>query len=124
MSTDSFLMAWQRFMGRRGNPSNVFSDNGSNFVGAQKELSDWLMRLDKRALQDRLSPSGTQWHFNPPYSSHRGGVLERLIRSVRKILTALWEQQSPDDETLRKYLAEAESILDNRPLIPVINGDL
>ncbi|VDP93400.1 unnamed protein product [Echinostoma caproni] len=57
MSTDSVLMAWQRFVGRRSNPSNVFSDNGSNFVGAQKELSDWLMRLDKRALQDRLSPS-------------------------------------------------------------------
>ncbi|VDP95213.1 unnamed protein product [Echinostoma caproni] len=63
-------MAWQRFVGRRGNPSNVFSDNGSNFVGPQKELSNWLMQLDKCARQDRLSPSGTQWHFNPPYSSH------------------------------------------------------
>ncbi|VDP88260.1 unnamed protein product [Echinostoma caproni] len=59
-------MAWQRFVGKRDNPSSVFSDNGPNFVGAQKELSNWLMRLDKCALQDRLSPSGTQWHFNPP----------------------------------------------------------
>ncbi|VDP42865.1 unnamed protein product [Echinostoma caproni] len=66
------------------------------------------MRLDKRAVQDRLSPSGTQWHFNPPCNSHRGGVWERLIRSVPKILTALCQQQAPDDETLSTFLVEAE----------------
>ncbi|VDP89757.1 unnamed protein product [Echinostoma caproni] len=66
--------AEKRFVGRRGNPSSVFSDNGSNFVGAKKELSDWLMRLDKCALQDRLLPPGTQWYFKSPYSGHRGGV--------------------------------------------------
>ncbi|VDP94212.1 unnamed protein product [Echinostoma caproni] len=117
-------MAWQRFVGRRGNPSNVFSDSGSNFVGAQKELSDWLMRLDKRALQDRLPPSGYQWHLNPPYSSHRGGVWERLIRSVRKRLTASCEQQAPDGETLNTFPVEAERILNNRPLVPVTSDDL
>ncbi|VDP75684.1 unnamed protein product [Echinostoma caproni] len=58
-------------------PIDVFSGNGSNFVDAQKELSKWL---EKCAQQDRLSLSGTQWHFNPPYSNHRGGVWVRLIR--------------------------------------------
>ncbi|VDP96141.1 unnamed protein product [Echinostoma caproni] len=77
-------MARQRFVGRPGNPSKVSSDNGSNFVDANKELmrldkralQDRLspsgtqcMRLDKRALQDRLSPSGTQWHRQSPRKS-------------------------------------------------------
>ncbi|VDP91297.1 unnamed protein product [Echinostoma caproni] len=105
-------MSWQRFVGRRDNTWNVLSDNESKFLGAQKELSNWLMRLDKCALQDRLLPSGTQWHFHPPYSSHRGGVWERLIRS------------GPDDETLSTFLVDAERILNNRPLVPVTSDDL
>ncbi|VDP36007.1 unnamed protein product [Echinostoma caproni] len=117
-------MAWQKVVGKRGNPSNVFSDNGSNFAGAQKELSSWLMRLRKCALQDRLSPPGTEKHINPSYSSHRGVFWERLIRSVRKILTALCGQQVPDDETLSIFLVEAERILNNRPLVPVTSDDL
>ncbi|VDP89774.1 unnamed protein product [Echinostoma caproni] len=56
-------MARQRFVSRRGNSSNVFSDNGSTFVGAQEELGNWLMRLDKCALQGRhLEPNGTSTH--------------------------------------------------------------
>ncbi|VDP27446.1 unnamed protein product [Echinostoma caproni] len=108
-------MAWQRFVGRRGNPSNVFSDNGSKFVGAQKELNNWLTRLDKCALQDRLSPSGIQWHFSPPYSGHNnnnGAIFHNESR------------EAPNDETLSTFLAEAERILNNRPLVPFTSDDL
>ena len=123
MSTDSFLMAWQRFVGRRGVPSNVLSDNGSNFVGAQKELTSWLKRVDKSSIQNQTSSQGTCWQFNPPYASHRGGVWERLIRSARRILIALCNQQTPNDETLTTLLVEVERIMNNRPIVPVSSDE-
>ena len=37
LSTDHFIMALKRFF-RRGTPQRIYSDNGSNFVGANNEL--------------------------------------------------------------------------------------
>ena len=39
LSTDSFIMAFRRFRARRGNPTTMRSDKGSNFVGAKRELT-------------------------------------------------------------------------------------
>ncbi|KFD47057.1 hypothetical protein D918_09702 [Trichuris suis] len=39
LDTDSFLAAMFRFEQRRGTPAAYWSDNGKNFVGADRELS-------------------------------------------------------------------------------------
>ena len=46
LSTDHFLMALKRFMARRGRPKRIYSDNGTNFVGADNELRACLTQLD------------------------------------------------------------------------------
>ena len=51
---------------------------------------------------------GIKWVFNPPAASHHGGVWERLIRSSRKILVVLTEEQVLDDECFQTLLCEAE----------------
>jgi len=38
LSTDAFLAAFDRFVARRGLPNDVYSDCGTNFVGADKQL--------------------------------------------------------------------------------------
>ena len=38
MDTSSCVMAIERFVSRRGAPSIIWLDNGTNFVGAEKEL--------------------------------------------------------------------------------------
>ena len=63
-----------------------------------------------------------RWEFNPPYASHTGGVWERLIRSVRKILDALLTQQTVTDEGLATVMVEVES-MNSRPLTPVLDPD-
>ena len=42
LATDSFLQALRRFIFRRGKPQQIYSDNGTNFVGAEKVLRDSL----------------------------------------------------------------------------------
>ena len=58
------------------------------------------------------------WKFNPPASSHMGGVWERHIRSIRNILAALLKSQGPslNTEMLTTLLVEVESIINSRPL--------
>lgn len=40
LDTDSFLMALRRFISRRGKPAELFSDQGTNFKGGERELYD------------------------------------------------------------------------------------
>ena len=60
-----------------------------------------------------------KWSLNPPCGSHHGGTWERCIRSLRKILRALLQEQTTDDEGLATLMCEVESILNNRPLTVV-----
>ncbi len=50
MDTDSFLNAFYRMVNRRGLPEEIISDNGTNFVGAEKELRQLVERLDKNRI--------------------------------------------------------------------------
>ncbi|KAK3739937.1 hypothetical protein QZH41_015978, partial [Actinostola sp. cb2023] len=119
LDTDSYLMAMRRMMARRGRPSHIWSDNGTNFVGAEKELRDGLKRLDKERIYDQLSQDGIQWHFNPPSSPHFGGIWERLVQSAKRALRVVAGKQCVTDETLLTFMAEVESLLNGRPLTHV-----
>ena len=57
-----------------------------------------------------------KWIFNPPSGSHFGGVWERCIRTVRKVLNALLKEQTLDDEGLTTLMCEIESIVNGRPI--------
>ena len=63
-----------------------------------------------------MMEKGVKWIFNAPAASHHGGVWERQIRTVRKILRSIVQQQSLDDEGLLTVMCEVESIINNRPL--------
>ena len=122
LSSDSFICALRRFTARRGSHVRIMrSDNGTNFVGADRELKrelDILVEHDSKFRREAIN-RGIEWRWNPPGSSHFGGVWERLIRSVQKILSAILSEQTFNEETLHTFLCEAESIMNNRPLIPV-----
>ena len=119
LDTDSFIMALRRMMGRRGKPRNLFSDNGTNFVGAERELKDCLENLDQARITDSMTQEGIHWTFNPPSSPHFGGVWERLVRSAKKALKITLNGQLVNDETLHTFMVEVESLLNSRPLTHV-----
>ncbi|XP_038076006.1 uncharacterized protein LOC119744087 [Patiria miniata] len=119
LDTNAFINALRRFIARRGKPQIIMSDNGTNFVGGERELRESLDDLNQRRVGDFLLQQGIRWQFNPPTASHMGGVWERMIRSVRKILRCLLKEQVVSDEVLLTLMAEVEAILNARPLTPL-----
>ena len=116
MDSDAFLMALHRFMARRGKPQKLFSDNGTNFVAANKELADEIKKVNSKKVQDELLLEAIKWHFNLPNAPHMGGVWERLIRSVKDLLRQLVQDRLLTDEELLSFLCEVEKIMNDRPL--------
>jgi hypothetical protein len=95
----------------------VWSDNGTNIVGARSELSKNLKMLDRNKVISEARRKEIEWHFNPPLASHHGGVWERMIRTIRRVLLALL--QSNDrlvDDVLSTVLCEVENIVNSRPI--------
>ena len=72
-TTDSFLQALRRFISCRGKPQQIYSDNGTNFVGAQKILRDSLQLWNQSQIHDYLRQHEVRRSFNPPAASHMGG---------------------------------------------------
>ena len=68
LSTDRFISAILRFVGRRGPPRVIYSDNGTRFKRAEviEALKSW--NLEK--IQGSLSRRGIEWVFDPPGASH------------------------------------------------------
>ena len=106
------------FIARRGLPELIRSHNGRNFVGADKELRALLGLWNRDRIRQGLAQRGIRWLFNPPDASHRGGVWERQIRTVRRVLAGLTREQILSDEALRTLLTIAEGIINDRPLTP------
>ena len=84
LDTDSCVNAIRRFLARRGQVKLIRSDNGSNLVGAARELKEGISSWNEEKFHKALHQQQITWQFNPPGGSHFGGVWERLIRSVRK----------------------------------------
>ena len=86
LDTDSFMNAFARMVSRRGTPSYVLSDNGTNFVSGERELRELVEQLDQeKIVRDSSRFSHIEWHFNPPASPHFGGVFEAMIKVPRKL---------------------------------------
>ena len=81
LDSDSFLQCFCCFCNRRLTPELLLSDNGSNFVGAERELRDGIRPCTIHLVLSKLARKGVNRQFNPPGASHHGRVWKRLIRS-------------------------------------------
>ena len=121
LSTDSFINSLRRFIAIRGPVRELRSDRGTNFVGAERELSKAVLEMDEHRIQQFLLDKGCDFisfKMNPPSASHMGGVWERQIRSVRNVLSSLLHLHGTqlDDDSLRTFMCEAAAIVNSRPL--------
>ena len=117
--TSAFINAMRRFVNRRGCPLEMYSDNGTNFRGATSELKEFVFKLDKEAINNWATSLQIVWHFNPPKAPHMGGIWERLVRSVKEVMTGLMHDHVLTDPQLYTFLTETENIVNSRPLTHV-----
>ncbi|XP_062713663.1 uncharacterized protein LOC134290521 [Aedes albopictus] len=125
LTAGNFIAALQRFISRRGMVANIYSDNGTTFVGANHELAALRQLFEDQATQRKLADfcisKGIQWHFIPPRSPHFGGIWEAGVKSVKHHLKRVVGETKLTFEEVSTFLAQCEAILNSRPLIPVSN---
>ncbi|XP_033221142.1 uncharacterized protein LOC117175542 [Belonocnema kinseyi] len=111
-STFSFLAAFKRFVSRRGLPSNLHSNNGTNFQAASKELKIAFrkLRADENVRNFFVTESIT-WHFIPPYAPHFGGLWEAALKSVKHHLRRIVGNHTLTIEDMSTLLCQIEASL-------------
>ncbi|CAI6360469.1 unnamed protein product [Macrosiphum euphorbiae] len=122
LSTNAFLAAFDRFVARRGLPQDIFSDCGTNFVGAAKYLR--ALVNDPTIRHAVTSHAPCVWHFNPPSAPHFGGLWEAAVRSFKTLLTRLVGVHNFSWEEMTTVLCRIEAVLNSRPLTPMSSSPM
>ncbi|XP_026682248.1 uncharacterized protein LOC103513174 [Diaphorina citri] len=119
LSSAAFLAALDRFIGRRGLPRCIYSDNGTNFTASARELSEVYTLLQENCteISDTLAQRQVKWIFNPPAASNFGGLWESGIKSAKHHLRRVIGAQLLTFEEFTTLLCKIEAILNSRPLI-------
>ncbi|XP_062537830.1 uncharacterized protein LOC134206152 [Armigeres subalbatus] len=120
LSTERFIQALRRFIGRRGRVTDIYSDNGTNFVGARNQIKQLFVLLKSREHHETVARECTkdeiQWHFNPPSAPHFGGLWEAAVRSAKFHLLRVLGEQVLTFEDMNTLLVQVEACLNSRPL--------
>ena len=120
LTTEAFLAALRRFISRRGKPSIICSDNGTNFVGASRELRDLFDFLHNRETQSTVvtfcSSEHILWKFIPEYSPHFSGIWEAAVKSAKTHLKRVLGEARLNFEEFSTVLSQVEACLNSRPL--------
>lgn len=124
LTTDAFIECLTRFVCRRGACKDIYSDCGSNFIGANTELQ----RIIKTVIKNHESKSRIQrfsvdqnitFHFNPPAAPHQGGLWERAIRSAKHHLYRVMGNTIMTLPSFITLTIKVEAMLNSRPLTPL-----
>lgn len=122
LDTESFLAALTRFVSlRAGVVTNMYSDNGRNFVGADRELREAAEFWQTPRVTEFLELHSIQWHFNVPNAPHHGGLWEAAVKSVKYQLKRMIGAQLFTFEQLATLLHRIAACLNSRPLTPMSN---
>lgn len=120
-STEGFIAAYRRLTGRRGICQTLFSDCGTNFLGADTSLKRLFNSGSKEfsELAQLLAHDGTTWVFNPPAAPHFGGKWEAAVKSVKYHLRRTIGETALTYEELTTLLVQIEAVLNSRSLCPL-----
>ena len=119
LTSKAFLATLDRFIARRGIPTEIFSDNGSNFIGAQAELKKMF-----QIAQDSSNASliqwafikGIQWHFSLGLAPHFGGLWEAAVCIMKTLLRKTMGEHVLRWDELLTVLTSAEAVINSRPI--------
>ena len=83
-SAEGIIVAYRRFISRRGIAHTLYLDCSTNFIGADATLQKLFHQSaqEHRDIASILFKDNTQWSFNPPAAPHMGGKWEAVVKST------------------------------------------
>ncbi|XP_055589536.1 uncharacterized protein LOC129741775 [Uranotaenia lowii] len=128
LSTAKFIQALRRFISRRGNCRDIFSDNGTNFVGARNELKELNRWKADKTHNDLIAKecvhNGIEWHFIPPRAPHFGGLWESAVKSCKHHLIRVLGTSALAYDDIVTLLCQIEACVNSRPILPLKDDPL
>lgn len=125
LTSEAFLAALSQFMSRRGKPVCIYSDNGTIFVGAHKQLKELYEFVTNDQTQTDvkhfLREQAISWSFIPPNAPHFGGLREAAVRSAKYHVSRVIGLPHLNFEEMITILYEIEAILNSHPLTQISN---
>ena len=112
------MNAFTRMTARRGWPKMTVSDNGSNFVAADREIRELITELDQEEIWRTTATK--EWNGTGTRQQHCTSVMfEYMIKAVKRAISAILQGADVTDEELQTYFIEVESLLNSRPLTTI-----
>lgn len=126
LTTEAFIATLSRFVSRRGLCSDLYSDCGTNFVGADAALrkivkTSLFSKASQQQIQHFTAPKGITFHFNPPAAPHQGGLWESCVKSVKHHLRRVMGDTVLTLMQFITLITRIEAMLNSRPLTPLSN---
>ncbi|XP_062538668.1 uncharacterized protein LOC134206940 [Armigeres subalbatus] len=122
LSTAACINAVKRFIACRGRVLEIHCDNATAFVGADRELRKLRKEFQqqfKSAEWGEYCGNGITFRFIPARSPHFGGIWEAGVKSFKYHFRRIMGQQAFSMDQLLTVVAQIESVLNSRPLVPL-----
>ena len=114
--TTSFLIALNRFVSIRGFPATIYSDPGSQLIGADNELKEAWSQLDKDTIMRKGTENGLSWVFGPADSPWHQGAVESLVKSAKRAIDITIHNQRLSVPEILTLFYEIANVMNERPI--------
>ena len=119
-TSKSFANVYTRFISRKGTPSMIISDHGSNFRGFSKELA---VISKSPSVSKLLLADGVEWKFIPIQSPFMGGHFERNLGTVKSVIKKAMGKRVLSRDQFDTLIAYTECIVNDRPISYICSND-
>lgn len=123
LTSAAFISALKRFIARRGHCAIIYTDNATNFIGANRELKELLQTFlsdsHNESVRQMCRQEGIIWKFIPPRSPHFGGLWESAVKQAKHYIRRTVGNLLLTYDELHTVCCQTEAIINSRPLTPL-----